>query len=189
MIGSQQKSMNEMENDIVKLKTQKEQLEKILLQYPQDQALKSQYHSCFKELKDCTTSKEQSEKKMSSHQSTIDEIKTTHKNLDEQCTQSSIEMHQLKIKVHKYDQTFPYIREEEDDETKSSDVPQQRQTTPLPTQSKKQQPRVTPHARGVKRKFTKYDEEQELDFLQRVSNDEMHKHAHKYNVRVRHQQQ
>ena len=187
-------TLNEMENDIVKLKTLKEQLAKILLQYPQDQAVKNQYHSCFKELNDCTTSKEQSEKKISSHQSTIDEIGATHKNLDEQHTQSSIEMYQLKIKVHKYDQTFPYIREEEDDktehdETKSLDVPQQRQTTPLPTQSKKQQPRVTPHRRGVKRKFTKYDEEQGLDFLQRVSKDEMHKHACKYNMRVRHQQQ
>ena len=81
-------------------------------------------------------------------------------------------MHQLKIKVHKYDQTFPHIREEEDketehDETKTSDLPQQRQTTALPRPSKKQQPRVTPHGRGVKRKFTKCDEEEGIDFLQR----------------------
>ena len=138
------------------------------MKYPKDEALKSQYHSCFKELKDCTTIKEESEKKISSHQSRIDEIEATHKTSDEQCTQASIEMHRLKIKVHKYDKTFPDIREEEDnktehDEPKSQDVPQQRQTTALPTQSQKQQP----HGRGVKRKFTKYDEEQGLDFLQR----------------------
>ena len=102
-------------------------------------------------------------------------------------------MHQLKIKVHKYDQTFPYIREEEDnetelDETKTLDLPQQRQTTALPRPNK-QQPRIRSHRRGVKRKFTKCDEEEGLDFLQRISRDEMHKHAHKYNRKVRHQQQ
>ena len=113
----------------------------ILVQYPQEQSLKNQFHSCFKQFKDCTTSKEESEKKISSHQSTIDEIEATHKKVDEQHTQSSREVHQLKIKVHKYDQTFPYIREEEDDETehdetKTSDLPQQRQTTALPRPSK-----------------------------------------------------
>ena len=136
----------------------------ILVQYPQVQSLKNQFHSCFKQLKDCTTSKEESEKIISSHQSTIDEIKATHKKLDEQRTQSSIEMHQLKTKVHKYDQTFQYIKEEEDnktehDETKTSELPQQRETTALPRPSKKQQPRVTPHGTGVKRIFTKCDEE------------------------------
>ena len=56
----------------------------ILVQYPQEQSPKNHFHSCFKQFKDCTTSKEESEKKISLHQSTIDEIEATHKKLDEQ---------------------------------------------------------------------------------------------------------